>query len=135
MAKSAKPASNHSKAPTKTSGLFSELWERFYAATSAPRSLIHDFPIPRPYPQSPPPMPTILRVLGFRFYFFSQEGNEPPHVHIDKDAGTLKVWLDDLSVASSEGLKPAEIRAALRITREYRIVLLETWHEFQNRKN
>lgn len=28
-------------------------------------------------------MPTILRIDGFRFYFYSHEPNEPPHVHID----------------------------------------------------
>ncbi|MFM9947502.1 MAG: DUF4160 domain-containing protein [Saprospiraceae bacterium] len=29
-------------------------------------------------------MPTILKWLGFRFFFYSNEGNEPPHVHIEK---------------------------------------------------
>jgi hypothetical protein len=29
-------------------------------------------------------MPTILRVDGFRVYFWSHEPNEPPHVHLDK---------------------------------------------------
>ncbi|MCX6938091.1 MAG: DUF4160 domain-containing protein [Verrucomicrobia bacterium] len=80
-------------------------------------------------------MPTILRILGFRFYFYAMEGNEPAHVHIDKGAGTIKVWLTDLGVAYSEGLKPTEIRAALNITREHQALLLKSWHEFQTRKN
>src|SRR3989442_1801226 len=29
-------------------------------------------------------MPTLLRVEGFRFFFFSNEGQEPPHVHVSK---------------------------------------------------
>ena len=29
-------------------------------------------------------MPTVLRVRGFRFYFYSHEPNEPPHVHVDR---------------------------------------------------
>jgi hypothetical protein len=29
-------------------------------------------------------MPTVLRIEGFRFYFYSHEPNEPPHVHIDR---------------------------------------------------
>lgn len=53
-------------------------------------------------------MPTILRILGYRFYFYAMEGNEPAHVHIDKGAGTVKVWLANLRIASSEGLKPSE---------------------------
>jgi hypothetical protein len=28
-------------------------------------------------------MPTVLTVKGFRFFFFSLEGNEPPHIHIE----------------------------------------------------
>ena len=27
-------------------------------------------------------MPTILRLGSYRFYFFSDEGNEPPHIHV-----------------------------------------------------
>lgn len=33
-------------------------------------------------------MPTVLRWKGYRFYFFSNEGSEPPHIHIDKDGNT-----------------------------------------------
>lgn len=29
-------------------------------------------------------MPTVLRVAGYRF-FFSNEGNEPPHIHVEHD--------------------------------------------------
>jgi len=29
-------------------------------------------------------MPTLLRVEGFRFFFFSNEGQEPPHVHVGR---------------------------------------------------
>ncbi len=29
-------------------------------------------------------MPTVLVWNGYRFYFFSNEGFEPPHIHVDK---------------------------------------------------
>lgn len=80
-------------------------------------------------------MPTILRILGYRFYFYALEDKEPPHAHIDKGSGTLKVWLDDLRVAHSEGLKPAEVRAALKLSCEHQKLLLQAWHELQNRKS
>ena len=80
-------------------------------------------------------MLTILRVCGYRFYFFAEEGNEPPHVHVDKGLGTLKLWLSALSIAYQEGLKPAEIRAILEIARENHQLLLDTWLEFDLRKN
>jgi hypothetical protein len=36
-------------------------------------------------------MPTLLRVEGFRFFFFSNEGQEPPHVHVSKGDGLAKL--------------------------------------------
>ena len=29
-------------------------------------------------------MPRLLYVDGFRFFFFSREGHEPPHVHVER---------------------------------------------------
>ena len=39
-------------------------------------------------------MPTVLREEGYRFYFYSHEPNEPPHVHVDKGGSTAKFWLE-----------------------------------------
>lgn len=54
-------------------------------------------------------MPTILRVEGYRLYFYSHEPGEPPHVHIDKGAATAKVWLHDAPVARSSCFKAQEL--------------------------
>ena len=27
-------------------------------------------------------MPTVLRIGPYRFHFYSREGNEPPHIHV-----------------------------------------------------
>jgi hypothetical protein len=42
-------------------------------------------------------MPTLLNIEGFRFYFFSNEGTEPAHVHVEKGDGTAKFWLNPVS--------------------------------------
>jgi len=41
-------------------------------------------------------MPTVFRHLGFRFFFHSNEGDprEPVHIHVMKDGGEAKFWLD-----------------------------------------
>lgn len=44
-------------------------------------------------------MPTVLRRAGFRVFFFSNEGEEPPHVHVERAGGVVKVWLSPASVA------------------------------------
>jgi hypothetical protein len=79
-------------------------------------------------------MPTVLRQRGYRFYFFALEGNEPPHVHVDKGSGTAKLWLRTLAVASAENLKPSEVREALSIARNHHSLLLHAWHAFERRK-
>jgi hypothetical protein len=38
-------------------------------------------------------MPTILYVQGWRFHFYSNEGNEPMHVHAEKGDAECKYWL------------------------------------------
>ncbi len=75
-------------------------------------------------------MPSILRIGPYRFYFFSNEGEEPPHVHIDRDAATAKVWPGPLELARSRGFRPREINAIMQIAAEYRLPLLEAWHDF-----
>ena len=60
-------------------------------------------------------MPTVLRIGPYRFYFFSNEGDEPPHVHVDRDDCTAKIWLDPLELARSRGFRPKDIGAILRI--------------------
>jgi hypothetical protein len=39
-------------------------------------------------------MPTILLLLGWRIFFYANEGNEPAHVHCRKGEKECKYWLD-----------------------------------------
>ncbi len=48
-------------------------------------------------------MPTVLHWAGYRFYFFSNEGTEPPHIYVDKGGNTVKFWLDPVAVARNIG--------------------------------
>ena len=74
-------------------------------------------------------MPTILRLDGYRFYFFSHEPNEPPHVHVDKGSATIKVWLNSLEVAKSRGFRAHEINGIIAKVAEHRAMLTEAWNE------
>ncbi|MCK5463385.1 MAG: DUF4160 domain-containing protein, partial [Bacteroidales bacterium] len=48
-------------------------------------------------------MPTVLRVKGYRFFFFSNEGNEPIHIHVEKAESYVKFWLDPIRIAFEFG--------------------------------
>ncbi len=54
-------------------------------------------------------MPTLLKFKGFRFFFFSLEGNEPPHVHIENGDKLAKFWLNPVNLASSYGFRSHEL--------------------------
>ncbi len=75
-------------------------------------------------------MPTVLRQDGFRLYFYSNEPNEPPHIHVDKDDATIKIWLADLEVAKSRGFRAHEISGIMNMVSEHQAMLMEKWHEY-----
>ena len=74
-------------------------------------------------------MPTVLRIGALRFYFYSHEPNEPPHVHVDRGEATIKVWLEAVEVARSRGFRAHEIGSIVAMVQEHRDVLLEAWHD------
>jgi hypothetical protein len=80
-------------------------------------------------------VPTVHREAGFVFYFYAEEGTEPPHVHADKGNGTAKFWLNPVRLAWTEGLKVTEVRHALRIADQQQTKLLEAWNEFFARES
>jgi hypothetical protein len=75
-------------------------------------------------------MPTILRTLGFRVYFYSHEPGEPPNSHADRGGATAKVWLDPVMLASNSGFSARELGDVLRLVRTRREEFLEAWHGF-----
>ena len=74
-------------------------------------------------------MPTILFVARYRFYFFSNENNEPPHIHVKAGRDQAKFWLEPVQLAANYGFKAHELNEIERIVREHRIRFLEVWHE------
>jgi hypothetical protein len=80
-------------------------------------------------------MPTILRIRGYRFFFFSLEGKEPPHIHVEYGDGIAKFWLQPVALVSSYKLKSQELQKAKQLTEEHRQLFLEKWHEYFSRQN
>ena len=74
-------------------------------------------------------MPTVLRIGTFRFYFYSHEPNEPPHIHVDRDEATIEIWLDSLDVAKNRGFRAHEIGGIVNMVKANRTIFLEAWHE------
>ncbi len=75
-------------------------------------------------------MPTIFRWLGFRFHFYSDEGHEPPHVHVRRGEDSCKFWLQPVSLACSDGINEHELTQLREVVAEHREEFLRRWHEY-----
>lgn len=77
-------------------------------------------------------MPTIARIGPYRIYFVSHDVNEPPHVHVDRDAQSAKFWLRPVALARNIRYSPRELRAIERIVLDHQQQFLEAWNEYFN---
>lgn len=75
-------------------------------------------------------MPTLLRVGPYRFFFYSNESQEPAHVHVASGSCEAKFWLANCELASSFGFKPHELTELLRIVIDNRDKFMEAWNEY-----
>jgi hypothetical protein len=74
--------------------------------------------------------PTVMRSGPYRFYFFSHEPNEPPHVHIDRERFSVKFWLEPVALARNLGFAARELRDIEALVNDHQAELMEAWHDF-----
>ena len=83
-------------------------------------------------------MPTILMILGWRLFFYANEGNEPIHIHARKGEMECKYWLDtvtfDLEEARSYNMALKDKKEIKKIIFEHFDYIEQQWQEFQRRK-
>ncbi len=78
-------------------------------------------------------MPTVMKSGTFRFHFYSDEGNEPPHIHVATPDGECKFWLDPVRLSRNRGVAPEEIRQIERIVFEKEDFLKEKFNAYFSR--
>ncbi len=49
-------------------------------------------------------MAEVFRKFGFVFFFYSNEGQEPVHIHVRKAGGFAKFWIDPVELDFSQGM-------------------------------
>jgi Domain of unknown function (DUF4160) len=74
-------------------------------------------------------MPTVLRIGRFRFYFFSNEREEPPHIHIKAAEDQAKFWLNPTQLASNYCFSSRELNELERLVDQNEAIFLEAWNE------
>ena len=74
-------------------------------------------------------MPTVLRRGPYSFRFYSSDGVEPPHIHVERDNNEAKFWLDPVRLQHSGRFRRAEINRIEALIRENREYLIGAWNE------
>lgn len=75
-------------------------------------------------------MPTVLRDGPYRFYFYSHEPNEPPHIHVDRDEKSAKFWLSPVALAANFGFSSPELSRVQFLVENNQSAFLESWHGY-----
>ncbi len=75
-------------------------------------------------------MPTVLRVLGYRFHFYSDECQEPAHIHVESGDGECKFWLAPVALARSRGMNAVDVRKIEQLVYQHQAFLLEKYDDF-----
>lgn len=73
--------------------------------------------------------PTVLRSGPYRFFFYSNEAHEPPHIHVERDWSVAKFWLDPVSIVRSSGFTSREENAIALLVRLHARSFMEAWNE------
>jgi len=74
-------------------------------------------------------MPVVLISGPYRLFFYSDEGTEPVHVHVEREGKEAKFWMQPLRLASAEGFGAAEVRRIERIVTQHKQAIIRRWHE------
>lgn len=77
-------------------------------------------------------MPVVFRNHGFRFHFYSNEGDprEPIHIHVQKGEADAKFWLyPDVSVAYNRGFTARVLSDLMEQVEARREDIEKAWNE------
>ncbi|MBF0101228.1 MAG: DUF4160 domain-containing protein [Desulfobacterales bacterium] len=80
-------------------------------------------------------MPVVFRYKGYRFFFFSNEGNplEPLHIHVRRGESVAKFWVfPQVCLAESYGMFSSELRELIRVVEENKDIIERFWNEYFN---
>ena len=82
-------------------------------------------------------MPVVFLLQGFKFFFFSNEGDplEPVHIHVRKERNLAKFWLGpDVQLSASYGPSAVELNKIRKIIDNRRSEIEDAWNEQRSQK-
>ena len=80
-------------------------------------------------------MPTILRIHGYRFFFFSNEGKGKPHIHVESGDNYGKYWLKPvILVYAGPGTQIKRLMERDRCSRERAMARISSQMSIEEKK-
>ncbi len=75
-------------------------------------------------------MPTIRNIGPYRFFFYSDDRDEPSHIHVEREKNKAKFWLDPVRLESSKGFSQTEINRIQKLVERNKVFFLRRWNGF-----
>ena len=75
-------------------------------------------------------MPTFDNLGPYKFFFYSAEGGEPPHIHVRRGRATAKFWLSPVRIARSRRFGVHELRVIQKLVADNNDAIMEAWDEY-----
>lgn len=77
-------------------------------------------------------MPTVLRTGPYRFFFYSGDCGEPPHIHVERNRFLAKFWLSPVRLQRNGGFGRHDLNRIQQIIEDHQMDLLRSWNEHCN---
>lgn len=83
-------------------------------------------------------MPNVFSEGGFRFFFWSNENAEPPHIHVTDEENVAKFWLNlsnnQVALEYNQGFSTSQMRRIRAILNEHSGMMRREYESYQERK-
>lgn len=75
-------------------------------------------------------MPTVFLDGPYRFFFYSGDGDEPRHIHVERDDCIAKFWLEPVVLQNSGGFDRREINRIHHLVATHQQECIDAWNRF-----
>ena len=75
-------------------------------------------------------MPTVWNDGKYRIFFYSDEGSEPAHLHIESAERRAKYWLVPIDLVWNDGFRSGELKEIVSILTENQAAFLRAWNDY-----
>jgi hypothetical protein len=77
-------------------------------------------------------MPTVLIIGPYRFFFYSGDRGELPHIHVEREQKVAKFWIIPVMLENSGQFTRKELSDLFKLVVENQELFNKKWNEYFN---